>query len=65
MSLPAIVGAGTRGLLWLQLLMATSFFGLQLFWLSQLVAYTRTSGLGGKVPDDALTWDKGWSAEEA
>ena len=57
--------AGVRSLLRLQLVMAGAFYVLQLFWLTQLVAYTRESGLGGKVPDDALTWDKGWSAEEA
>lgn len=62
--LPLPASHGVRGVLRLQLVLASAFYALQLFWLQKLVEYTRASGLGGKVPDDALTWKEGWSATE-
>ena len=51
--LPLAASLGVRSFLKLQLFMASAFYGLQLFWFSKLVAYTRSSGLGGSIPDDA------------
>jgi len=62
--LPSAASIGVRGLLRLQLGFAAAFYALQLFWLKKLVAYTMESGLGGAVPDDTLTWQQGWTAEE-
>jgi len=49
--LPLAGSLGVRGFLRLQLLMAAGFYALQLTWFTQLIAYTRKSGLGGSVPE--------------
>jgi len=62
--LPTSASLGLRGFLRGQLVLASGFFALQLFWFRKLVAYTLTSGFGGSVPEDELTWDKSSAGEE-
>lgn len=50
--LPLAASHGVRGFLRLQLGMALAFYALQLFWFAKLVAYTLSSGLGGRIPDE-------------
>ena len=52
--LPLAASVGVRGFLRLQLFMAFAFYCLQLLWFSKLVAYTRSSGLGGATPEDVV-----------